>query len=135
MITGVDLVTVVVRDQDAALQFFTDKLGFRLKTDFRMGPEGPRWISILPPTDRGPQLILFDPRGFMPPEAAEEMLGLIGKMPGLVLGADDCRKTVAELEAKGVKILRQPQEERHGIEAVFADVDGNAYVLVEPRPH
>lgn len=133
MITGVSVVTVLTRDQEAAHRFFTEKLGFQTRTDFRMGPQGQRWLSVVPPTGQGPEFTLFDPRSWMPPEAAEEMLQLIGKMPGLVLGTDDCRGTIADLEARGVKIVRQPAEEPYGIEAVFADLDGNNFVLTELR--
>jgi catechol 2,3-dioxygenase-like lactoylglutathione lyase family enzyme len=129
----VSVVTVVVRDQEEALQFFTEKLGFQKKQDMRMGPDGPRWLSVVPATGNGPEFTLFHPPSFLRKEPAEEMLGLIGKMPGMVLGTDDCRKTVAELEAKGVKILAQPTDQPYGVEAVFADPDGNSYVLVEPR--
>jgi catechol 2,3-dioxygenase-like lactoylglutathione lyase family enzyme len=131
VITGVSVVTVIVRDQEEALQFYTEKLGFQKRQDTHMGPDGPRWVSVVPESGTGPELTLFNPRVFLPPEAAEEMLGLIGKMPGLVLGTDDCRKTIADLEARGVKILRQPGEEPYGVEAVFADLYGNAFVLVE----
>lgn len=86
MITGVSVVTVLTRDQEAAHRFFTEKLGFQTRTDFRMGPQGQRWLSVVPPTGQGPEFTLFDPRSWMPSEAAEEMLQLIGKMPGLVLG-------------------------------------------------
>jgi len=65
------------------------------------------------------------------PEPAAEMLQLIGKMPGNVLYTDDCRKTVADMKAKDVKILREPVDYPYGVEAVFADPDGNAYVLLQ----
>lgn len=133
MIQGVSVVTVIVRDQEEALQFYTEKLGFQKQKDMRMGPNGPRWVSVSAQAHPVPELTLFHPPSFMKPEAAEEMLGLIGKMPGIVFGTDDCRKTIAELEAKGVKILQQPQEYPYGVEAVFADLYGNTFVLVEPR--
>ena len=131
MITGVSGVTVIVRDQGEALRFYTEKLGFQTKTDMLMGEQGPRWVSVIARTGNGPELILFNPSSFLSPEAAEEMLGLIGKMPGNVLTTDDCRATVAELAAKGVKILREPEDYPYGVEAVFADLYGNAFVLVQ----
>ncbi|HLO04264.1 MAG TPA: VOC family protein [Symbiobacteriaceae bacterium] len=132
MIQGVSVITVIVRDQEDALQFYTEKLGFVKHTDMRMGPDGPRWVSVAAQAHPVPELTLFHPPSFMGPEAAAEMLGLIGKMPGVVLGTDDCRQTISELEAKGVKILQQPQDQPYGVEAVFADLYGNAYVLVQP---
>lgn len=133
MIHGVSVVTVIVRDQEEALQFYTEKLGFVTKQDMRMGPNGPRWVSVAAKVNPVPELTLFHPPSFMPPEAAEAMLGLIGKMPGFVLGTDDCRGTIAELEAKGVQILQQPKDQPYGIEAVFADLYGNSFVLVQPK--
>jgi predicted enzyme related to lactoylglutathione lyase len=132
MIQGVTVVTVIVRDQEEALQFYTEKLGFQKRQDMRMGPNGPRWVSVAAQANPVPEFTLFHPPSFMPPEPAEAMLGLIGKMPGIVLGTDDCRKTIAELEAKGVQILQQPQDQPYGVEAVFADLYGNSYVLVQP---
>lgn len=132
MITEVSVVTVIVPDQDEALQFYTEKLGFRKKTDVRIGPNAQRWVSVVPETGRGPELTLFNPRSLMDQAAAEEMLHLIGKMPGIVLGTDDCRKTAAELEAKGVQIVRPPQEQPYGLEAVFVDPYGNYFLLVQP---
>jgi predicted enzyme related to lactoylglutathione lyase len=132
MIEGVSVVTVIVRDQEEALQFYTEKLGFVKRTDMRMGPNGPRWVSVAAQANPVPEFTLFHPPSFMAPEAAEEMLGLIGKMPGVVLGTADCRMTIAELEAKGVKILQQPKDQPYGVEAVFSDLYGNNYVLVQP---
>jgi predicted enzyme related to lactoylglutathione lyase len=129
MITRVSEVTVVVRDTEEALQFYTEKLGFAVATDMPMG-EG-RMVTVIPQPGVGTELILFNPRSFMPAEPAEQMLELIGKMPGIVLHTDDCRKTIGELEAKGVKILSQPTDYPYGVEAVFADLYGNAFVLVE----
>lgn len=116
MITGVNVVTVVVPDQEKALRFYTEKLGFRKKTDLRLGANGPRWLSVLPEGANGPELSLFDPRLFMEEKAAEEMLGLVGRMPAIVLGTDDCRRTVEELAGKGVKIERQPEPRPYGVE-------------------
>lgn len=129
MITGLSTVTVLVRDQEEAYQFFTQKLGFKKKTEMQM--EGKRWLTVIPETGNGPEFLLFDPRTWMPPEPAEEMLQLIGKIPGNVLATNDCRGTIAEMESKGVTILRQPEEYPYGIEAVFADPFGNSYVLVQ----
>lgn len=131
MITGVSVVTVIVRDQEEALQFYTETLGFQKKADMRLGPDGPRWVSVVPASGDGPELTLFNPRAFMPPVAAEEMLQLIGKVPGLVLGTDDCRQTVRELAGRGVTIVREPEDRPYGVEAVFADLYGNHFVLVQ----
>ncbi|HWI53847.1 MAG TPA: VOC family protein [Symbiobacteriaceae bacterium] len=133
MITGVSSVTVIVRDQEEALQFYTEKLGFQVGKDMRMGENGPRWVTVIPRSGSQPELLLFNPTAFMPPEPAADMLALIGKMPGNVLSTDDCRKTIAELEARGVKILSQPQDYPYGVEAVFSDLYGNNFVVVEPR--
>lgn len=132
MIKSIDLATVIVRDQEEAIQFYTEKLGFEKKHDAQFGPNA-RWVTVAPPGSNGTQFILWDPRHWMSPEAAEGMLALIGKMPGFVLGTDDCRATIADLEGKGVKVSRQPEDQPYGVEAVIEDTFGNSMVVVETR--
>lgn len=132
MITSIDKVTVIVRDEEEALGFYTGKLGFEKRMDISFRP-GTRWLTVAPKNSTGPELVLHNPSGWHDAAGAEKMLAQVGKMPPVVFGTPDCRVTVKELEAAGVKILAQPAERPHGIEATFADLYGNAYVLVEPR--
>src|SRR5256885_1830197 len=109
MITNASLVTVYCLDQDAARDYYVDVLGFEPRTDITMG-EGFRWVTVGHASQ---------------PEA--------GKMGGLGLRVDDCRKTFEELSAKGVTFLQEPSDRPYGVEAVMRDVSGNWLVLVEPR--
>lgn len=130
MITSIDMVTLYVSDQEAALQFYTEKLGFEKVMDNAMQP-GVRWLTVAPRGDSRTQIILYDPRGWHKPEQAAEMMQLVGKHPGFVFGADDCRATVAAMEARGVQVTQQPAERPYGIEAVVKDLDGNMLVIVQ----
>jgi len=130
MIRSVEKITVPVSDQAEALRWFTEVLGFEVRMDQSMGPA--RWLTVAPAgAQGGPELILHDPRGWMSPEAAAKQLEQVGRQPGLVLGTDDCRKTCADLEAKGVKIVQPPVQRPYGVEAVIEGIYGLRLVLVE----
>lgn len=77
--------------------------------------------------------MLFNPAAVPDAARANEMLALVGKNPSMILGTRNCRETCAELQARGVPILAEPRDMPYGVEAVLADLYGNAYVLVEPR--
>lgn len=131
MITSIDRVTVYVRDEEDALRFYTEKLGFEKRMDMSFGP-GARWLTVAPkgwPTE----LVLHNPRAWHDAEAAEAMLAQIGRMPPMVLGTADCRGTVQELKAHGVEIVVEPQDRPYGVEATFKDLYGNGFVLVQQR--
>ncbi|HEY3315352.1 MAG TPA: VOC family protein [Bacillota bacterium] len=130
MITSIDKVTVFVRDEEEALKFYTEKLGFEKRMDMTFGP-GARWLTVAP-KGAATELILHNPRAWHGPEEAESMLAQVGKSPTMVMGTRDCRGTVEELKARGVTILAEPQERPYGVEAIFADLYGNGFVLVEP---
>lgn len=120
MITRVRTVTVYVKDQDRAVAFYTEKLGFVKRVDEPMGPGG-RWIELATP--KGDAVIVpFTPPGF---EAR------IGTFSGLVLACDDLDLTFAELSLKGVQFVQRPERQPWGNMAQFKDVDGNTFVLVE----
>jgi predicted enzyme related to lactoylglutathione lyase len=117
MIRGVKFVSVPVRDQDRALSFWTDIVGLRVLTDQPMGPQ--RWIELsFPGADTG--LVLFTPPGH------EDR---IGSMMNASLWCNDLDRTHAELSAKGVQFTTPPTKEKWGTYAIFADPDGNTFVL------
>jgi predicted enzyme related to lactoylglutathione lyase len=117
MIKSIKFVGVPVRDQDKALAFFTEKLGFEILTDQAFGPQ--RWIEVkIPGTQTG--VALFTPPGH---EAR------IGTFTGLSFACDDVEKTHAELVAKGVEFVQAPKKESWGTSAIFKDPDGNSFVL------
>lgn len=102
-------VTILVRDYDEAIRFFTESLGFQLIEDSpskdRDGRDK-RWVLVAPPGSRGTNLLLAK-------ASNEEESSRIG--------------------AKGVKFVREPKEEEYGIVAVFEDLYGNRWDLLQPK--
>jgi predicted enzyme related to lactoylglutathione lyase len=118
MIKRIKFVGVPVRDQDRALAFWKDKMGFRVITDQPMGP-GMRWIEMgLPGAQTG--IALFTPEGH---EAR------IGTFSGLSFGCDDVERTHQELSERGVEFSHAPKKESWGTSAIFKDSEGNSFVL------
>ncbi|HEY2948962.1 MAG TPA: VOC family protein [Micromonosporaceae bacterium] len=136
MITNVSLVNVFCLDQDKARDFYVDVLGFELRTDATTG-EGFRWVTVGHPSQPELELTLMTPGPPLDADAADFIRRQLekGQLGGLGLRVDDCRKTHAELVAKGVEFVQEPAERPYGIEAVMRDVSGNWLVLVEPRDY
>jgi predicted enzyme related to lactoylglutathione lyase len=118
MIRKITFTSIPVRDQDRALQFYIDRLGFTLVTDQPMGP-GQRWIELRPPKgDAG--IALFTPPGH------EDR---VGAFTGISMECDDVQKTYDELSAKGVEFAKLPKRESWGVSAIMKDSEGNQIVL------
>lgn len=133
MITEIRMVTLYVRDQEEALRFYTEKLGYEVRMDSPVKP-GTRWLTVGPKGGAGPGIILYDPRGWQTGSAAEEMMKLVGKQGGMVVASPDCRRAVEALHERGVTVVQQPSPRPYGLEAVVADLYGNTIVIVEdPR--
>lgn len=132
MITGITHVNVFVLDQDRAKDFYTEKLGFELRTDITM--DGFRWLTVGPKGQTDINLLLAFPA---PPmfaeEDAEALRKLIAKgaMAGGVIETDDCRATYTALKAKGVTFLQEPTERPYGVEALLRDDSGNWFSLTQ----
>jgi catechol 2,3-dioxygenase-like lactoylglutathione lyase family enzyme len=118
MIKAIKFVTIPVRDQDASLRFFTEKLGFRVLTD-QPYSDKQRWIELRVGTSPT-SLVLFTADG------AEQLIGH-GFHGSLV--CDKLEKTYEELVAKGVEFVTPPTKESWGTFAVFKDIDGNRFVM------
>jgi catechol 2,3-dioxygenase-like lactoylglutathione lyase family enzyme len=119
MIKGVKFVSIPVRDQDRALEFYTKKLGMRVITDSPFD-DTQRWIELgIPRADT--KVVLFTAPG-QP----------IGGTMNITFVADDVMATAAELRARGVEFVQEPQKADWGTAAVFKDPDGNAFVLSTP---
>jgi catechol 2,3-dioxygenase-like lactoylglutathione lyase family enzyme len=133
VISNVSLVTVYVNDIDDAKAFYTDKLGFEVKTDRRMD-DGFRWITVHAP-DQPEVLLVLGEIG--PPMIAEHQAPKLRELVAMgafgvgVLLTDDCRATYDELAAKGVDFLQEPQQRPYGVEAVLRDDSGNWFALTE----
>ncbi|HEX6876071.1 MAG TPA: VOC family protein [Nocardioidaceae bacterium] len=136
MITNVSLMTLYVTDQDAARDFYVDKLGFEARADVRMG-DGFRWVTIGHPQQPELEITLMVPGPPLDPEmtqAVERALAK-GSMGGFGLTTDDCQKTYEELSARGVEFPQPPAKRPYGVEAVMRDNSGNWLVLVEPSEY
>jgi catechol 2,3-dioxygenase-like lactoylglutathione lyase family enzyme len=133
MITRLSHTTIWVLDQDEALDFYTQKLGFEVHTDSRM--DDFRWVTVCAPNQPDHQLILLVPGPpMMDEETAEQVKGHVAKGvlgPG-VFNTDDCRGTYAELSERGVNFLSEPSERFYGIEATLRDNSGNWFSMTEP---
>jgi catechol 2,3-dioxygenase-like lactoylglutathione lyase family enzyme len=119
-IRHVDVVSVPVKDQDAAKRFFCETLGFEVVADSPMGPDQ-RWVQVRPPGGQA-SLTLVTRFDGMP----------AGSLSGLVFEVDDAQKTYEELSAKDVEFTVKPEPQQWGTQAVFRDPDGNAYVIIQP---
>ncbi len=130
-----------VLDQDAAKEFYTEKLGFEVRTDITMGAEfesagsGLRWLTVAPPDQPDVEIILADCSMGHDPDTTEELRRLVAKgaMGTGVMATDDCQKTYEELSARGVVFLQEPTQRPYGTEAVFRDDSGNWFSLTQPN--
>jgi catechol 2,3-dioxygenase-like lactoylglutathione lyase family enzyme len=132
LITSLSHTTIWVLDQDEALAFHTDKLGFEVNTDATM--DDFRSLTVNPPRQPHHELVLLVPGPpMMDEESAEQVKELVAK-GALGAGAfetDDCRATYAELSAHGVGFLSEPTERFYGIEATFRDNSGNWFSMTQ----
>jgi len=135
MILRLSHASIYVFDQDAARDFYVDKLGFEVRMDQRMG-NGFRWLTVSPKGQPDFQLILMQVDGpNMQPDAAAALKDLMekGRLGGAVLHTDDIRATYEELKAKGVEFLAPPADRFYGIECVMKDNSNNWYSMTQPK--
>jgi predicted enzyme related to lactoylglutathione lyase len=118
MIKQLKFAGVPTRDQDAALVFWTEKVGFRVATDQPMGP-GQRWIELSIPGAET-RIVLFTPPG------QEDRIGTFFNAS---FQCDDVDYTYRQMLAKGVEFTSPPKKEGWGTSAIFKDPDGNSFVL------
>ena len=119
MIKSVKFVSIPVKDQDRALKFYTESLGFGIVTDQPMGPGQQRWIELkIPGAATG--IALFTADGHQE---------RIGTFQGISFATEDVEKTYAELKANGVEFSQGPTKQPWGTFAIFKDADGNQFVL------
>jgi catechol 2,3-dioxygenase-like lactoylglutathione lyase family enzyme len=118
MIRGLKFISIPVRNQDASLKFYTEKLGFKVSTDQFFTPQQ-RWIELLiPGAETG--LALFTPPGHE---------NRIGDFQPMSFWCDDVFATAKILKSKGVEFEEDPKKESWGTSAIFKDPDGNKFVL------
>lgn len=128
MIKRLTHITIAVRDQDEALKWYTQKLGFAKKHDeresipgFRL--PGFRWLTVSPNGQESPEIVLLKAQDG----------AAVGRGTMWVLEVDDCSTTYEELRARGVTFRSAPEEAPWGVSAVFEDLYGNPFHLLEPR--
>ncbi len=121
-------ITLRVKNQDEAVKFYTEKLGFVKKTDITMG-ENRRWITISAPGDNV-DITLQSPDWFEG-ENRKSIEKLIGNDPTMVFEVENCEKTYKELSAKGVKFEMPPKKMGYGTEADATDLYGNTIVFIQ----
>src|ERR1700691_3856152 len=119
MLRAIDIVSIPVRDQNAALKFYTEKLGFKVATDQYFGDDKQRWIELMIPGAES-KLALFTPEGH------EDR---IGTFQSLTFWCDDVFATAKALASKGVEFTQEPKAEVWGTFALFKDADGNQFVV------
>lgn len=134
MSQGVEVVGVYVRDQDEAVSFYVNKLGFKIHTDVKNGDY--RWLTVQHPEQPSFQLGLFNPG---PPVldagTAQSVKAIVAKgaMPPLVLVVNDCRATYDRWRKEGVEFTQEPVDRYGTVDAGFRDPSGNGWKLIQAR--
>lgn len=121
-------IALVVRDYDEAIAFYTQKLGFTLVEDTYQPEQDKRWVVVAPPGSRGTTLLLAR-------AAKSEQEPFVGNQAGgrvfLFLSTDDFWRDYHAMVEAGIRFVRPPAEQPYGTVAVFADLYGNLWDLIE----
>lgn len=121
-------VALVVRDYDEAIEFFTKKLDFVLVEDTYIPEQNKRWVTVAPPGSTGTTVLLARP-------STPEQEAFIGNQTGgrvtFFLNTDDFWRDYNNMIAQGIKFVREPKAEPYGMVAVFEDLYGNLWDLLE----
>lgn len=125
MLTHLNSIGVQVSDQDQALDFYVNKLGFEKVMDAPMDDEGTRWLEVAPPGAQT-RLVLSLSGG------PGDVSGEIGGFTGYIFGTDDIEATCESLQASGVELTAPLTTEFWGKWAQFADPDGNEFGIWAP---
>jgi catechol 2,3-dioxygenase-like lactoylglutathione lyase family enzyme len=125
---AITLITLVVRDVDEAIDFYTKQLNFDLTEDTYQVEQDKRWVVVSPPGSAGASLLLAQ-------ATTQEQQPFIGNQTGgrvfLFLSTDDFWRDYNDMVAKGINFVRKPKEEAYGTVAVFEDLYGNQWDLIE----
>ncbi|HUQ27176.1 MAG TPA: VOC family protein [Usitatibacter sp.] len=126
----IGLVSLVVRDYDEALAFYVGVLGFALLEDTYVPEQDKRWVVVSPPGSQECRLLLAR-------ASSDSQVKRIGTQTGgrvfLFLYTDDFKRDYHAYKARGVEFVREPKDESYGTVAVFKDLYGNLWDLVQPR--
>jgi len=121
-------VALVVRDYDEAIEFYTKKLNFKLVEDTYQPEQDKRWVVVAPPGSTGTSLLLAR-------ASAPEQEAFVGNQTGgrvfLFLNTDDFWRDHAQMVSRGITFVREPKTESYGTVAVFKDLYGNLWDLLQ----
>lgn len=121
-------IALVVRDYDEAIAFYTEKLHFTLIEDTYQPEQGKRWVVVSPPGSIGTTVLLAK-------ASKPEQQPFVGNQAGgrvfLFLNTDDFWRDYNQMVSEGIKFVRKPKEETYGLVAVFEDLHGNLWDLLE----
>jgi catechol 2,3-dioxygenase-like lactoylglutathione lyase family enzyme len=134
MSQGVQVAGLYVRDQDEAVQFYVEKLGFEVHTDALNGDY--RWLTVQHPDQPTFQLGLFRPQAPVVDETTARTLEEAvakGAMPPLVLLVEDCRSAYEQMRQRGVEFTQEPIERYGNVDASFRDPSGNGWKMLQAR--
>jgi catechol 2,3-dioxygenase-like lactoylglutathione lyase family enzyme len=134
MTNGVGMVGLYVRDQDEAVDFYVNKLGFKLKNDVKNGEY--RWLTVQHAEQPSFELGLFKPESPVLDAASVQALRELlakGAMPPLVLNVDDVRAAYERLRGLGVEFTQEPVERYGTLDAGFRDPSGNGWKMRQVR--
>jgi catechol 2,3-dioxygenase-like lactoylglutathione lyase family enzyme len=125
----IGLISLVDDDYDDALAFFIGKLGFELAEDTFVPEQSKRWVVVAPPGSNGSRLLLAK-------ASTEDQKSRVGAQTGgrvfLFLYTDNFRRDYERYKAIGIEFVREPKREPYGMVAVFKDLYGNLWDLLEP---
>ncbi len=120
-------VSLVVREYDEAIAFFTQKLHFSVLEDFYVPEQNKRWVVIAPPGSKETKITLGRATN---PEQKKAIGHQTGGRVFLSLSTDDFWRDYKEMVSRGIKFVRPPKEESYGVVAVFEDLYGNLWDLI-----
>src|SRR5262245_23043836 len=136
MIRRLSHTTVYVLNQEEALKFYRDKLGFEVRIDFTMD-NGFRWLTVGPKTQPDLEIILMEPKEgpMCDARTSEQIKELVraGSMGTGVFEVDNCQATYDELAARGVEFMGPPEDRFYGIEAIMKDNSGNYFSMTQRK--
>ncbi len=128
MVQSIVHIALVVKDYDEAIEFYTKKLNFTLIEDTYQPEQDKRWVVVAPPGSFGTTLLLAR-------ASKSEQEAFIGNQTGgrvfLFLNTDDFWRDYNEMISKGIEFVREPKEQAYGMVAVFKDLYGNLWDLLE----
>lgn len=125
-----NVVTIVVKDYEEALKFYTERLGFEKRMDVSLSPSS-RWLTVAAPGQDVEILLQMPDKATHGAEHARLLSERVGQGTTWVLGTDNCKKSYEELSARGVTFTEKLKQVPWGIQAVLKDLYGNTFALTE----